>query len=119
MGFATYKMRKISRVTDEEKHKSYIVLDDIIHFLIQMPPGTSLYSIKPLPVTSLALEYEITLYNNIFKDGAVIKDITNYTRSIGIKDGEDPGIKEYNKNPNFNFDDFVRQPGDYRIEGSK
>jgi len=111
MGIATYTHRKFVRANMLcGDTKSGLDLNDIAYILSSMPHGTVIESINLKPIISLSLEFEIKLYHDLFKDGAVIEDTIHYTRDIGFS--ESGKIIEYNKTPNLNYDDIIRKRED-------
>ena len=107
MGIATYKLKK-SCGNFVKGGAVYLDLQDIAKILVDMPKGTSIQSIEQLPIVDLGIWFKISLDNDLFKDGAEIKDTSIYTRQIGFKDNSD-SVYSYNSPSHWNLEEVVRK----------
>lgn len=115
MGIAIYKLKKsqISTVNSNPTLKDcYVKFEDIAFILTQMPPNTSIAHIKTSPIVGLYIEFEIGLYNEIFKDDVEIVDNSSYMRDIGFTNSGD--MIQYDRNTDFNLKDVVRSYEDIK-----
>lgn len=81
-------------------------LNDIAYIMSSMPQNTVLVEIEQLPVVSLSLDYNITLTNPIFIDGAELTT-PEYSRKIGFRDSGN--IECFNQQDTvWDFSDVIR-----------
>lgn len=90
-----------------------LTLNDVASILSRLPDNTYIRNITLLPITTLSLEFEVSLFNEMFKEGAVIEDKSSYARDIGFT--EDGKVIQYNRNLNdLNLEEVVRKHTDVK-----